>query len=70
MFSSVSKSLSEKIGVRLGFFLGLILFSTLLFFVGLKFRIIPSETSYYMVISLVALSHIVYSVIKMLVKND
>ena len=66
---SNEKSLSEKVGKRLGFFVGLIIFSTLLFFVGSKFRIIPQGTPYFVIIPLVVAIHIIYSAVKVVIKK-
>ena len=70
MFSDYNKTLMKNAGKRLGFFTGLLIFSSLLFFVGIKSRIIPVGTSYYTVISLVVLLHVAYSVTKVIIKND
>ena len=70
MLHDIKKGVLEKVGQRVGFLVGLLIFSTLLFFVGSKFKIIPAVTPYYIVISLVISLHIIYSALKVFIKND
>jgi len=62
-----SQSLSKKVGERLGFFTSLMIFSSIMYFVGSKF--IHINASYISVISLVIALHIAYSLLKEAVKK-
>lgn len=64
MLSKENKTSAEKIGLRIGFFIGLFIFSSLVYFVAVKFRILPSSLPYIYFITTIVILHVAYSSLK------
>jgi len=63
MLNINENSMIEKIGNRIGFFSALMVFSSILYFIGAKLSILPSGI-YYETILVVVVIHIIYSVVR------
>jgi hypothetical protein len=59
-------ALSEKIGNRLGFFMALMIFSSIMHYLASKFGILHVEYAYF--IGAIVVLHVAYSSVKLVVK--